>query len=94
MVTCDQEEKVAYSPKVSLKKFLQIINLFLRYAELNRLWVGSGLIPLNIELQQDDRTVCCSHTIVLFVWLVEAPKHILCSIQTPYITSFQSYLTL
>ena len=23
--------------------------------------MGSGLIPLNIELQQDNRTVCCSH---------------------------------
>ena len=26
--------------------------------------MGSGQIPLNIELQQDDRTVCCSHTVV------------------------------
>ena len=24
--------------------------------------MGSGVIPLNIELQQDDRTVCCGHT--------------------------------
>ena len=35
-----------------------------RYAEYNRLLVGSGQIPLNIELKQDDRTVCCSHTVV------------------------------
>ena len=34
------------------------------YAELNRLVVGSGQIPLNIELKHDDNTVCCSHTVV------------------------------
>ena len=34
------------------------------YAELNRFLVGSGQIPLNIELKQDDSTVCCSHTVV------------------------------
>ena len=28
-------------------------------------------------------------TLNLFVWLKEAPKHILCSLQTPYITSFK-----
>ena len=26
--------------------------------------MGSSLIPLNIELEQDDRTVCCNHKIV------------------------------
>ena len=26
--------------------------------------MGCGLIPLNIKLQQDDRTVCCGHKIV------------------------------
>ena len=26
--------------------------------------IGLSLIPLNIELQQDDRTVCCGHKIV------------------------------
>ena len=31
---------------------------------LSRLLVGSGQIPLNIELQQDDHTVCCSQTVV------------------------------
>ena len=51
MVTCDF--------------FLQLRNLFLSYAELNRLWVGWRLIPLNIKLQQDDRTVCCGDKIVL-----------------------------
>ena len=34
------------------------------YAELNRFLVGSGQIPLNTELKQDNRTVCCSHTVV------------------------------
>ena len=62
MVTCDQQEKVAYSPKVSLENFLQITNSFWRYAELNRLLVGSSEIPILWELQQDDLTVCCSHT--------------------------------
>ena len=33
-------------------------------AELNCLLVGSGLVPLNIELQQDDRTVCYGHNTV------------------------------
>ena len=31
------------------------------------------------------------HAPHLFVWLKETPKHILCSLQTPYVTSFQSY---
>ena len=39
---------------------LKIRYLIWRYAELNRLLVGSGLIQLNIELQQEDRTVCLS----------------------------------
>ena len=67
MVTCDQQEKVAYGPKVSLENFLQIRNSFWRYAELNRLWVGWSEIPFLWELQQDDRTVCCGHTIVLYL---------------------------
>ena len=44
--------------------FLEIRYLIWRYAELNRLLVGSSLIPLNIELEQDDHTVCCNHKIV------------------------------
>ena len=40
MVTCDQHEKIASSPKVLLGIFLQIRNKFGRYAELNRLCVG------------------------------------------------------
>ena len=28
--------------------------------------MGCGLIPLNIELQQDDCTVCCNHKIVYY----------------------------
>ena len=64
MVTCDQQEKVLSSQKVILWIFLEIRNLFWRYAELNRFLVGTDLILLNIELQQDDRTVCCAHRIV------------------------------
>ena len=64
MVTCDQQEKVLSSQKVLLQIFLQIRNLLWGYAELNRLGVGCDVIPLNIELQQDDRNVCCGHKIV------------------------------
>ena len=62
MVTCDELEKVSSSQNV-LPLFFQKKKK-LSYGELNRLLVGSGQIPLNIELQQDDRTVCCSHTVV------------------------------
>ena len=62
MVTCDQQETVSSSQNVLLWFFLEITYFIWRYVELNRLLVGSGLIPLNIELQQDDRTVCCGHT--------------------------------
>ena len=65
MVTCDQQEKVSSSQKILLWIFLQIRNLIWRYAELNRSLVGSGLIPLNIELQQDDFTFCCGHNTVV-----------------------------
>ena len=71
MLICDQQEKVLSSQKVLLWIFLQIRNLFLRYAELNSLLVGSGLIPLNIKLQQDDRTVCCGHITVKGAWLAQ-----------------------
>ena len=64
MVTCDQQEKVLSSQNVLLWIFLQIINSIWRYAELNRLLVGSSLIPLNNELEQDDRTVCCNNKIL------------------------------
>ena len=65
MVTCDKQEKVLSSQNVLLWILIKIRYLIWRYAELNRLLVGSGQIPLNIELQQDDRTVCCSHTVVM-----------------------------
>ena len=68
MVTCDKQEKVSSSQNVLLWIFLKIRYLIWRYAELNRLLVGSGQIPLNIELQQDDHTVCCSHTVVVLVF--------------------------
>ena len=66
MVTCDQQEQVLSSKKVLLWIFLEKRNLFLRYAELNPLLLGTGPILLNIELQQDDRTVCCAHKIVAY----------------------------
>ena len=44
--------------------FLEMRYLIWRYAELNHLLVGSGQIPLNIELKQDDYTVCCIHSVV------------------------------
>ena len=68
MVTCDQQEKVLSNQNVLLWIFLEIRYLIWRYAELNRLLVGSSLIPLNIELEQDDRTVCCNHKIVSNGW--------------------------
>ena len=46
MVTCDQQEKVSYSQKVSLGNFLQITNELRRYAEINRLLLGSSEIPI------------------------------------------------
>ena len=64
MVTCDPQEKVLSRQNILLWIFLEIGYLIWRYAELNRLSVGLGLITLNIELQQDDRTVCCTHKIV------------------------------
>ena len=64
MVACDQQEEVLSSQKVLLWIFLQIRNLIWRHAELNRLLVGSGIIPLNIKLQQDGHTVCCGHNTV------------------------------
>ena len=42
MVTCDQQEKVSSSQKVLLWIFPEIRIVFLRYAELNRLLVGTG----------------------------------------------------
>ena len=41
MVTCDQQEKVASSPKILLGIFLQIHHFFWRYAELNRYELAS-----------------------------------------------------
>ena len=64
MVTCDQQEKVLTIQKVLLWIFLQIRHLICRYVELNHLLVGFGLIQLNIELQQNDRTVCCGQNTV------------------------------
>ena len=64
MVTCDEKKKVLSSQNVLLLIFLKIRYLIWWYAELNRLLVGSGQIPLNIELKQDDYIVCCSHTVV------------------------------
>ena len=63
-MTCDEKIKVVSSQNVLLWIFLEIRYLILRYAELNRLLVGLGQIPLNIELKQDDYTVCCIHSVV------------------------------
>ena len=63
MVTCNHQEKVSSSQKVYCEFFYKK-NLIWRYAELNCLLVGFDLIPLNLELQQDDRTVCCGHNTV------------------------------
>ena len=60
-MTCDQQKKVLSSQKVLLWISLEIRYLIWRYAEFTHLLVGSGLIPLDIEFQQDDRTVCCGH---------------------------------
>ena len=65
MVTCDQQEKVLSSQNVILWIFLEIRYSIWRYAELNHLLIGSSLIPLNIELKQDDRNVCCNHKIAI-----------------------------
>ena len=56
--------KVPSSQTVLLWIFLHIRNFIWRYNEFNRLLVGSGLIPLIIDLQQDDRTVCCGNNTV------------------------------
>ena len=64
MVTCYRQEKVLSSQNVLLWIFLEIRYLIWSYAELNRLLVGFSLIPLNIKLKQDDRTVYCNHNSV------------------------------
>ena len=69
------------SKNVLLWIFLEIKKIILRYAEMNRLLVGSSLIPLNIELKQDDCTVCCNHEIVTALHCAErsgAPWHAWC----------------
>ena len=52
MVTCDQQEKFCLVKMYYSEFFLPIRYLIWRYAELNRLLVGSSLIPLNTELTQ------------------------------------------
>ena len=64
MVTCDQQEKVLSSQNVLLW-ILEIRYLIWRYVELNRLLVGSSLIPLNIELGLDHHTVCYDHKVII-----------------------------
>ena len=65
MVTCDQKEKVASSPKVLLGIFLQIQNKFCRYAKLNRLWVDWSKFPFyELASRSWARAVkanCCEH---------------------------------
>ena len=60
-------------------------NIFnLKYVELNRLLVGSGLISLNIELQKDDRTVCCGHTDMEYSSRVQSYSVVVECIDTVY----------
>ena len=47
MVTCDEQEKVLSRQNVLLWIFLEIRYLIWRYADLNRLLVGTG--PILIE---------------------------------------------
>ena len=65
MVSCDQQEKVSSIQNVLPWIFLEIRYFIWRYAVINRLLVGSSLIPLNIKLEQDDRTDCCNQKIVM-----------------------------
>ena len=65
MVTFDLQEKVLSRQNVLLCVFIEIGYLIFRYSELNRLLVGSSLIPLNIDLEQDNHTVCCNRKIVI-----------------------------
>jgi hypothetical protein len=65
MVTWDEKIKVLSSQNVLLWIFLEIRYLIWRYAELNRLLVGLGQNPWNIELKLDDYTVCCIHSVVM-----------------------------
>ena len=81
MVTCDEKIKVLSSHNVLLWIFLKIWHLIWRYAELNRFLVGLGQIPLNIELKQDDYTVCCSHTVVRADFLIQQ-LWLICSISS------------
>ena len=53
MGTCDQQENVLSSQNVLLWIFLHIRYLFLRYAELNRFLVGSGLGQIHIVYDCD-----------------------------------------
>ena len=53
METCGHQEKDASSPQVLLEIFLQIQNLFWRYAELNRLRVGWTKFPFYELCQQN-----------------------------------------
>ena len=76
MVTCDEKIKVLYIQNVLLWFFLEIRYSIWRYAELNRLLVGSGQIPLNIELKQDDYTVCCIHSVVTEVYRGRSPPEL------------------
>ena len=69
MVTCDEKIKVLFSQNVLLWIFLEIRYVIWRYTELNPLLVGSGQIPLNIKLKQDDYTVCCIHSVVACIAL-------------------------
>ena len=52
---------------------------------------GGGVSVLMVIVLRSFLLLCAPK---LFVWLKEAPKHVFYSLQTPYITPFQIYLTL
>ena len=64
METCGRQEKVASGCQVLLGIFIQIHNLFWRYAELNRFWVGWTKFPF-YELGQQERGQGC----IRYKWL-------------------------
>ena len=64
-MTCDQQEKVFVSSKGIIVNFSTNKKFYWTVCWIKPFISGFGLIPLNIVLQQDDRTVCCGHNTVV-----------------------------
>ena len=94
MVTCDQEEKALSSQKVLLSNFLEIRYLIWRYAELNRLLVGTSLIPLNLELQQDNHTICCGEKWLPFEFICAVHSTVQYIVTINFVWPYPNLLTL